>query len=111
MKPEYKNKKKLCKEWLDKIYKLQKGILALSTTDPTYIYFKSGVSAYDLDQRQLKERGKLQETSGKGFTGVRLGACPESIVDDVSWLEVLIGGQCTGNNSPEIINEATGICQ
>ena len=27
------------------------------------------------------------------------------------YVEVLVGGQRAGNNSPEVINEATAICQ
>ena len=35
----------------------------------------------------------------------------QSVFDDISRLEILIGGKRAGNNSPELINEATEICQ
>ena len=51
------------------------------------------------------------EKIGDGF---RFGGnipCSKSVLADVSRLEVLIGGKRDGNNSPEIINEASEICQ
>ena len=37
--------------------------------------------------------------------------CSKSIINDISRLEILIGGARARNNSPELINEATEICQ
>ncbi|KAL3886811.1 hypothetical protein ACJMK2_026780 [Sinanodonta woodiana] len=51
-----------------------------------------------------------KEQSGKGYHGGNI-PCSRSIVDDISRLEVLVGGKRAGNNSPEIINEATEICK
>ncbi|KAL3841962.1 hypothetical protein ACJMK2_020038 [Sinanodonta woodiana] len=48
--------------------------------------------------------------SGDGYHGGNI-PCSRSIIDDVSRLEVLIGGKRAGNNSPELTNEATEICQ
>ena len=48
---------------------------------------------------------------GGNLSGVSNVPCSRSIVDDISRLEVLIGGKRAGNNSPEIINEATEICK
>jgi len=59
--------------------------------------------------------------SGRGFSGKAIVGdsgvrdsrvtCPDSIVSDISRLEVLIGGKRAGNNSIEIINEAADICR
>ncbi|KAL3874286.1 hypothetical protein ACJMK2_037325 [Sinanodonta woodiana] len=51
-----------------------------------------------------------ESQTGKGYHGGNI-PCSRSIVDDISRLEVLIGGKRAGNNSPEIINEATEICK
>ncbi|KAL3858067.1 hypothetical protein ACJMK2_012683 [Sinanodonta woodiana] len=51
-----------------------------------------------------------KEQSGKGYHGGNI-PCSRSVIDDISRLEVLIGGKRAGNNSPEIINEATEICK
>ena len=48
--------------------------------------------------------------SGYGYRGGDI-PCSKSIFDDISRLEILIGGKRVGNNSPELINEATEICQ
>ncbi|KAL3860965.1 hypothetical protein ACJMK2_007059 [Sinanodonta woodiana] len=37
--------------------------------------------------------------------------CPGNILSDISRLEVLVGGARAGNNSMEIINEASDICR
>ncbi|KAL3871413.1 hypothetical protein ACJMK2_039413 [Sinanodonta woodiana] len=37
--------------------------------------------------------------------------CPGNILSDISRLEVLVGGARAGNNSKEIINEASDICR
>ena len=55
---------------------------------------------------------RLPTFTGTGYIGHDLDAiCPDNIINDVSRLEVLIGGKRAGNNSPEIINEASDICQ
>ncbi|KAL3875290.1 hypothetical protein ACJMK2_038212 [Sinanodonta woodiana] len=51
-----------------------------------------------------------QNKSGKGYYGGNI-PCSRSIVDDISRLEVLVGAKRAGNNSPELLNEATEICQ
>jgi len=49
--------------------------------------------------------------SGKAIVGNSRVTCPDSIVSDISRLEVLIGVKRAGNNSIEIINEAADICR
>ena len=51
----------------------------------------------------------LSKTIGTGY-GSDI-PCSISIFDDISRLEILIGGKRAENNSPELINEATEICQ
>ncbi|KAL3877065.1 hypothetical protein ACJMK2_034820, partial [Sinanodonta woodiana] len=46
--------------------------------------------------------------NSKSFNSV---TCPGNIISDISRLEVLVGGARAGNNSMEIINEASDICR
>jgi hypothetical protein len=59
---------------------------------------------------------------GKGYSGGKFFdnstaenslnvTCPGNILSDMSRLQVLIGAQRAGNNSPEIINESADICR
>ena len=56
------------------------------------------------------EKPMSSKKSGYGYDQNNI-PCSKSILDDVSRLEVLIGGKRAGNNSPKLINEATEICQ
>ncbi|KAL3870550.1 hypothetical protein ACJMK2_038603 [Sinanodonta woodiana] len=62
------------------------------------------------DLLDLLLKGSQQEQTGKGYHRGNI-PCSRSVIDDISRLEVLIGGKRAGNNSPEIINEATEICK
>ena len=53
---------------------------------------------------------KEKTGTGYGYHGGDI-PCSKSIFDDISRLEILIRGKRAGNNSLELINEATEICQ
>ena len=52
----------------------------------------------------------LKPKSGHGYSDNAV-TCPGNILSDISRLEVLVGGARAGNNSMEIINEASDICR
>ena len=59
----------------------------------------------------------LKPKSGSGYSNRNSKSfnskvtCPGNILSDISRLEVLVGGARAGNNSMEIINEASDICR
>ena len=73
---------------------------------------KSGFG-YDYDENKSLEKCPESKRSGGQLTTSLDDdkPCSKSILDDISRLEVLFGAKRAGNNSPEIINEMTEICQ
>jgi hypothetical protein len=59
------------------------------------------------------EEEEFEDASGATGSGLGSGliTCPNNVLADVDRLEILIGGKRAGNNSSEIINEATDICK
>ncbi len=57
------------------------------------------------------EEGPSDTSFGSGLGSGLITQCPNNILADVERLEILIGGKRAGNNSSEIINEASDICK
>jgi hypothetical protein len=65
-----------------------------------------------LQETDLEKIDEAAGYSGSGLQNPRIGnTCPDSVIHDISRLDVLVGGFRAGNNSPEIINEAADICR
>ncbi len=119
LKDEHKNDKISSEQWGDWIYKANKNIDKLYKGDEDYKNFREGFKEKQMEkQGKGKGKGKRQldpEFSGSGITPRSTyhdsQICPDSIVRDVSRLEVLMGGRLAGNNSFEVINEAADIAQ
>ncbi len=137
LKDEYKKNIIKREDWVDWIYKINKeepGNLKRDTLE--YNAFKMGVNKYGIQQQQFKEQQKeqqqqlkkerkeqqqsrgqqspeIQKVSGEGYGSSHHDShiCPSNIINDISRLEVLMGGKRAGNNSVEITNEAFDICR
>ena len=114
------------------VYKIKTGLNQVSKSDTRYSSFDDAVKLKDAENEQIRmEQQKLipsrrrprrqkdpqpedpeEDITGEGYQrgniSQNLIPCSRSVLDDVSRLEVLIGGKRAGNNSLEMLKSVIG---